>query len=78
MRNRRSYVNFSFAMAVSSLVIRIAAVRNRRRVANAENRATTNFSVDGDHSQPHQPQQEQQLMFQRRWLTSIHLRHLND
>ena len=78
MKNRRRSVNVNFVMDVSSRVIRNAIVRNRRHVASAENTATTNSSVDGDRSQLHQPQQLLQLMFQRRWLTSIRLRHLND
>ena len=77
-KNQRRFANAIFAMGVSSLITRSAAVQNRRRVASAENTATTNSFVDGDRSQLHQPQQWQQLMFQRRWLTSIHLRHLND
>ena len=56
-RNQHISVNVSFVMAVSSPVTRIATVRNRRRVANAENTATTNFFVDGDRSQLRQPQQ---------------------
>ena len=71
-------VSVNFAISVSFRVTRNATVRNRRRVANAENTATTNSSVDGDRSQLHQPQQLLQLMFRRRWLTSIRLRHLND
>ena len=71
-------VSANFAISVSFRVIRNATVRNRQRVANAENTATTNSSVDGDRSQLHQPQQLLQLMFRRRWLTSIRLRHLND
>ena len=77
-RNQRMSVSVNFAISVSFRVTRNATVRNRRRVANAENMATTNSSVDGDRSQLHQPQQWLQLMFRRRWLTSIRLRHLND
>ena len=77
-KNQRRFANAIFAMDVSSLITRSAAVQNRRRVESAENTATTNSSVDGDRSQLHQPQQWLQLMFRRRWLTSIRLRHLND
>ena len=65
-------------MGVYFRVTRSATVRNRQRVASVENTATMNSFVDGDRSQLHQPQQLQQLMLQRRWLTSIRLRHLND
>ena len=77
-KNQRRFANAIFAMDVSSLITRSAAVQNRRRVESAENTATTNSSVDGDRSQLHQPRQWQQLMFRRRWLTSIRPRHLND
>ena len=56
-KNQRISVNVNFAISVSFRVTRNATVRNRRRVANAENTATTNSSVDGDRSQLHQPQQ---------------------
>ena len=79
MRKRQhTSVNFNFATAASCPVIRIAAVHSRRRVASAERTATMSSFVDGDRSLLHQPQQWLQLMFRRRWLTSIRLRHLND
>ena len=71
-------VSVNFAISVSFQVTRNATVRNRRRVASAERTATKNSFVDGDRSQLHQPQQWLQLMFRRRWLNSIRLRHLND
>ena len=76
-RQHRS-ANFNYATVVSCPVIRIAAVHSRRRVASAERTATMSSFVDGDRSLLHQPQQWLQLMFRRRWLTSIRLWHLND